>query len=42
MRVERPERLAHRGRTAPRPFLADRLNLEQPILIRHTEMIPHE
>ncbi|WP_277755386.1 hypothetical protein [Streptomyces lasalocidi] len=42
MRVERPKRLADRRRTALRPLPADRLDLEQPIPITHTEIIPHE
>ncbi|WP_435177502.1 hypothetical protein [Actinacidiphila sp. bgisy145] len=42
VRVERPERLVHRRRTTVRLLLPDRLDLEQPIPITHTEIIPDE
>ncbi|OKI41693.1 hypothetical protein A6A27_39170 [Micromonospora sp. CB01531] len=42
MWVERPERLVHCRPTALRLLLLDRLDLEQPIPITHTSIIPHE
>jgi hypothetical protein len=40
VRVERPEPLAHPGRTALQLPLLDRLGLAQPTLITHTAIIP--
>jgi hypothetical protein len=42
MRVERPEPLVHRCRACLRLLLLDRLDLEQPIPITHTAIIPHK
>ncbi|MFG2562213.1 hypothetical protein [Streptomyces sp. NPDC048496] len=42
MRVERPESLVHRRRTALQPPLLDRLDLEQPVPTTHTDIIPYE
>jgi hypothetical protein len=42
VRVERPERLVHRCRTTWRLFALGRLDLEQPLLITHTGIIPYE
>ncbi|MEV6537176.1 hypothetical protein AB0M86_47875 [Streptomyces sp. NPDC051639] len=42
VRVERPEPLVHRRRTALRPPLLERLDLEQPVPTTHTGVIPHE
>lgn len=42
VRVERPERLVHRRRTALPPLRLDRLDLEQPIPTTHTGIITHE
>ena len=42
MRVERPEGLVHRRRTALRPPRLDRLDFEQPIPTAHPVIIPHQ
>ena len=42
VRVERPEPLVRRRRTALRLPLLNRLDLEQPIPTTHTAIIPYE
>jgi hypothetical protein len=42
MRIERPERLVHCRHRALRLLLLARLDLEQPIPITHTVIIPYE
>jgi hypothetical protein len=42
VRVERPERLVHRRRMTLRLLLLAPLDLEQPLPITHTVIIPRE